>query len=228
MLLVVPKVLEGDALAALRTSLESHEAPWVDGRLTAGHQAREVKNNLQLDASNAAVRGYSDSVIAALDRNLLFISAALPHRLYPPMFNRYADGMNYGTHVDVALRTHPYTGQQIRSDLSATLFLSPPDSYDGGELQIERNGIAHMIKLAAGDMIVYSASTRHSVKPVTRGARLASFFWIQSMVRDDGLREKLHELDTAIQRLSQSGADAQAIIQLSNLYHNLLRLWSEV
>jgi PKHD-type hydroxylase len=228
MLLRIPAVLNADQLAAMRGSLEAQGAPWVDGRVTAGHQGAPVKKNRQIDEASSLARELGDLVITGLERNTLFISAVLPHRVYPPMFNRYDEGMHFGTHVDGAVRMIPGTGQKLRTDLSATLFLAPPESYEGGELIIETAFGAEAIKLAAGDMIVYTSTSRHRVTPVSRGARVACVFWIQSLIRDDLKREQLFELDRTIQRLTEIGSDPDSMVCLAAHYHSLLRLWTEI
>ncbi|MGC1551084.1 MAG: Fe2+-dependent dioxygenase [Rhodanobacter sp.] len=228
MLVHVPALLNGEQLEFFRSRLDAIDAPWKDGRVTAGHQGIHVKQNLQITEGSALGIELGDIVLAALERHPLFISAALPNRVYPPMFNRYQGGMHFGSHVDGAVRLLPGTGQKIRTDLSATLFLAPPESYDGGELLIEDTYGTQTVKLAAGDMILYPASSLHRVMPVTRGARLACFFWVQSMVRDDSQRALLFDLDNAIQRLTATGADESARVQLTGSYHNLLRMWSDV
>ena len=228
MLVHVPALLNGEQLERFRQRLDAGDAPWIDGRVTAGHQGIHVKQNLQITEGSALAMELGDTVLAALERHPLFISAALPNRVYPPMFNRYQGGMHFGSHVDGSVRLLPGIGAKFRTDLSATLFLAPPDSYDGGELLIEDTYGAQSVKLAAGDMVLYPASSLHRVAPVTRGARLACFFWVQSMVRDDGQRALLFDLDNAIQRLTATGADESARVHLTGCYHNLLRMWSEV
>jgi len=228
MLVHVPTLLNGEQLERFRQRLDAGDAPWIDGRVTAGHQGIHVKQNLQITEGSALAMELGDTVLAALERHPLFISAALPNRVYPPMFNRYQGGMHFGSHVDGSVRLLPGSGAKFRTDLSATLFLAPPDSYDGGELLIEDTYGAQSVKLAAGDMVLYPASSLHRVAPVTRGARLACFFWVQSMVRDDGQRALLFDLDNAIQRLTATGADESARVHLTGCYHNLLRMWSEV
>jgi PKHD-type hydroxylase len=228
MLVHVPALLNRDQLAHFRRQLDADDAPWVDGRITAGHQGVHVKQNQQVAEGSPLARELGDIVLGALERHPLFISAALPHRVYPPMFNRYQGGMHFGSHVDGSVRLLPGTGDKIRTDLSATLFLAPPESYDGGELLIEDTYGTQTVKLAAGDMILYPASSLHRVNPVTRGTRLACFFWVQSMVRDDGQRALLFDLDDTIQRLTAAGADAAARVRLTGCYHNLLRMWSEL
>jgi PKHD-type hydroxylase len=228
MLVHIPRLLSPEQLASVCMRLHAPDAPWVDGRVTAGHQGVQVKKNQQIDEASALARNLGDLILGELERHPLFISAVLPHRVYPPMFNRYSEGMHFGTHVDGAVRLIPGTGEKLRTDLSATLFLVAPESYEGGELLIEGSFDSQTVKLAAGDMLVYPATSRHRVMPVTRGMRVASFFWIQSMVSDDAKREQLFELDRAIQRLTQTGADADALVKLTGLYHNLLRRWTDM
>ncbi|RDS85508.1 Fe2+-dependent dioxygenase [Dyella psychrodurans] len=228
MLVHVPALLNHEQVAHFRRQLDAENAPWVDGRVTAGHQGIHVKQNQQIAEGSALARELGDIVLAALERHPLFISAALPHRVYPPMFNRYQGGMHFGSHVDGSVRLLPGTGDKIRTDLSATLFLAPPESYDGGELLIEDTYGTQTVKLAAGDMILYPASSLHRVNAVTRGTRLACFFWVQSMVRDDGQRTLLFDIDSALQTLTSTGADESARVRLTGCYHNLLRMWSDV
>ena len=225
MLVHIPQVLKPEQLRAARARLEA--AQWVDGRVSAGYQGARVKDNRQLSEDGQLAHELADMVLAALERNPLFISSTLPNRVYPPMFNRYEQGMNFGNHVDNGVRMLPGSGQKIRTDLSCTLFLSEPQDYDGGELCIEDTYGSHAVKLPAGDLMVYPASSVHRVNPVTRGARLASFFWVQSMVRDDGQRRLLFDLDRAVQKLTATQADGEALVQLTGTYHNLLRMWSE-
>jgi PKHD-type hydroxylase len=225
MLLTIPRVLNSDQCRFIREKLETDGAAWVDGRVTAGRQGAPVKRNLQIAENTPIARELGDVILAALERNPLFISAALPNQVYPPMFNRYEDGMQFGSHVDGAIRLIPGTGLKIRTDVSATLFLSEPDEYDGGELLIEDTYGVHSAKLAAGDMLIYPASSLHRVAPVTRGARIASFFWVQSLIKEDSQRSMLFDLDTAIQRLNASDADETARTNLTGCYHNLLRMW---
>jgi PKHD-type hydroxylase len=230
MLLQIPKVLDAAQLDAIRARLDAAGEAWVDGRATAGHQGTPVKSNLQLAENSAAARELGDLVLAALERNPLFISAALPSRVYPPMFNRYENGMRFGSHVDGAVRLLPGTGVKFRTDVSATLFLAPPQDYDGGELLIEDSYGVQRVKLPAGDLVLYPAGSLHRVEPVTRGARLASFLWVQSMVRDDARRALLFDLDMAIVRLTRDSANAAgnpALVSLTGCYHNLLRMWAE-
>ncbi len=225
MVVRIPALLSVEQLAEARQRLAT--APWADGRLTAGWQSSAVKDNLQLPQSEAAARDLGDIVLRALECNPTFVSATLPRHVYPPMFNRYEPGMSFGAHVDNAVRQIPGTHHRLRTDISATLFLTAPHEYDGGELVIEDSYGAHSVKLAAGDMVVYPASSLHRVEPVTRGVRTAAFFWIQSMVRDDSARTLLFELDTAIRDL-QKAADRGPLIRLTACYHNLLRRWAEV
>jgi len=227
MLLRVAKLLSEDQAAAVRRSLEGAQAPWVDGRVTAGYQGAPVKNNQQIDESSVMARELGNIVVTELERNALFISAVLPHRVYPPLFNRYGEGMQFGTHVDGAVRAIPGTGQKLRTDLSATLFLSAPESYEGGELIVEKDLGRETVRLAAGDLIVYGSASRHRVSPVTRGVRLACVFWIQSLIRDDSQREQLFELDRTIQRLTELRSDPDSLVRLAGHYHSLLRLWTE-
>jgi PKHD-type hydroxylase len=228
MLVHVPALLSGEQLEFFRARLDADDAPWTDGRVTAGHQGVHVKQNQQIAEGSPLALELGDRVLAALERHPLFISATLPNRVYPPMFNRYQGGMHFGSHVDGSVRLVPGNGAKFRTDVSATLFLAPPESYDGGELLIEDTYGTQSVKLAAGDMVVYPASSRHRVTAVTRGARLACFFWVQSMVRDDGQRALLFDLDNAIQRLTATNADESARVHLTGCYHNLLRMWAEV
>jgi PKHD-type hydroxylase len=223
-LLQIPDLLDGAQLVRMRERLLA--APWVDGLATAGHQGARVKRNRQLAEGSAEARELGDVVLAALERHPLFISAALPARVYPPMFNRYEGGEHFGSHVDNAVRLLPGTREALRTDLSATLFLAEPDDYDGGELLIEGPLGVQSVRLPAGHLLLYPASSLHRVEPVTRGARLACFFWVQSMVADDAARTVLFDLDTAIQRLTRTGADGDAVLQLTGCYHNLLRRWA--
>ncbi len=227
MLVRIPTVLNAEQLAHVRGLLEGAPDAWVDGRVTAGYQGAPLKSNQQIDEQSAVARECQHIIGAALERNPLFISAALPNVLYPPMFNRYGEGMGFGLHVDGSVRLNPRDGSKLRTDVSATLFLSEPQSYDGGELQIEDNYGMHSVKLAAGDMVIYPSTSLHQVTPVTRGVRLACFTWVQSLVKDDAQRSMLFDLDNAIQRLNQTQADDVARRSLVGLYHNLLRQWGE-
>jgi PKHD-type hydroxylase len=224
----IPTLLNEEQLATVRASLNSEQAPWVDGRVSAGHQGAPVKNNQQLEEASPMARELGNFILAQLERNALFISAVLPNKVYPPMFNRYGEGMQFGTHVDGSVRMIPGSPQKLRTDLSATLFLSPQQAYDGGELVIESDFGSRTAKLAAGDLIVYSSTSRHRVTAVTRGQRLAGVFWIQSLIRDDAQRAQLFELDGTIQRLTQSGADSDSLVRLTAHYHGLLRAWTEI
>jgi len=226
MLLTIPRVLTTDQVRFFREQLGPTNEAWVDDRVTAGHQGAPVKRNRQIAENSELARSLGDVILAALETNPLFISATLPNQVYPPMFNRYEEGMQFGSHVDGAVRLVPGTGMKMRTDVSATLFLSEPDEYEGGELLIEDTYGVHSAKLAAGDMLIYPATSLHRVAPVTRGVRLASFFWVQSLVNDDGRRSMLFDIDTAIQRLNAAKADQVAITSLTGSYHNLLRMWS--
>ncbi len=226
MLVVIPDVLDGVELQRTQALLASAE--WVDGRVTAGHQSAGVKENLQIPEGSAAHRELGEIVLAALGRNPLFISSVLPLRVFPPLFNRYEVGMAFGAHVDNAIRQIRGTPHRIRTDVSCTLFLSGPESYDGGELVIEDSYGEQRVKLPAGHAVVYPATSLHRVEPVTRGARLASFFWIQSMVRDNGQRRLLFELDMAINTLrGDLPAGHRSPVALTGVYHNLLRRWAD-
>ncbi len=224
MLLHIPNVLSPEQVAQFRHRLES--ASWTDGRETVGHLGAHAKRNEQLPENSPLRRELGETVLLALASNPLFFSAALPLKYLPPRFNRYTGGGTYGFHVDGAVMNLAQ-GEQLRSDLSCTLFLCEPEEYEGGELVIADTYGEHEVKLPAGDLILYPSTSLHQVRPVTRGARLASFFWVQSMIRDDGQRRMLWELDTAIGRLRQSDGDAEAVLQLTGLYHNLLRQWAE-
>ena len=226
MLLQIPDVLTPEQVAYARDRLES--AGWVDGRVTAGHQSSVVKDNLQLPEDHPVARELGDMILEALQRNALFVSAALPLRVFPPLFNCYRGGQSFGNHVDNAIRQISGTPLRIRTDLSATLFFAEPEDYDGGELVVEDTYGVHSVKLPAGHVVLYPATSLHHVRPVTRGARLASFFWIQSMLRDDADRTLLLDLDTAIQRLTIDLPQHPAAVQLTAVYHNLLRRWADV
>jgi len=226
MLLRIENILDKATVAGMRGHLDS--AIWEDGRVTAGHQSARAKENEQLPQESETARALGDIVLGALTRNLVFISAALPHRVFPPLFNRYGAGMGFGGHVDNAIRSVPGTNVRVRTDLSATLFLSEPSEYDGGELVVEDTYGEHSVKLPAGDLVLYPATSLHRVAPVTRGARVASFFWIQSMVRDDGERTLLFEIDRAIAELGPAAQENPAVTRLTGVYHNLVRKWGEV
>jgi len=226
MLLSIPDVLTAQQVLRARHLLD--QADWVDGRVTAGHQSALAKDNMQLLEGSPPARELGAMVVSSLEQNPLFISAALPAHVFPPLFNRYQGGQAFGTHVDNAIRQVTGTPHRIRTDLSATLFLTGPDEYDGGELTVEDTYGTHSVKLPAGHLILYPASSLHHVRPVTRGARLASFFWIQSMIRDDGERTLLFDLDVAVQRLNGEAPGHPSAVQLTGVYHNLLRRWAEV
>ena len=226
MLLPIPDVLTASQIVDARRILE--EGDWVDGRVTAGHQSARSKDNAQLPEDHPAARQLGEVILDALGRNAAFISAALPAKVFPPLFNRYAGGQSFGTHVDNAIRQITGTPLRIRTDLSATLFLSNPHEYEGGELVVEDTYGTHSVKLPAGHMILYPATSLHHVRPVTRGARLASFFWVQSMIREDAERTLLFDLDGAIQQVNREGAGSATAVQLTGVYHNLLRRWAEV
>jgi PKHD-type hydroxylase len=225
MLLQIPDVLTQEQVAHARKALDQTE--WVDGKVTAGHQSSRTKDNVQIPEDHPVAREIGDMILAALQHSPLFMSAALPLKVFPPLFNRYAGGQSFGTHVDNAIRQVAGTSHRVRTDLSATLFLSNPDEYDGGELSVEDTYGVHRVKLPAGHMILYPATSLHHVTPVTRGARVSSFFWIQSMVRDDGERTLLFDIDTAIQRINQDAPDHPSAVQLTGVYHNLLRRWAD-
>jgi len=224
-MLHVPKVLDATQVADFRRRLAG--AGWTDGRITAGYQSALAKNNLQLPQSDPVARDLSAAVRAAVDRSPLFFAAALPRRVFTPLFNLYREGNGFGDHVDNAIR-YDETGQPVRTDLSATLFLSGPEEYDGGELVIGAASGTHSVKLPAGDMVLYPATTVHKVETIARGERLACFFWIQSMVRDDGERTLLFNLDLAIQKLNQDQPGHAAAVELVGVYHNLLRKWADL
>jgi PKHD-type hydroxylase len=226
MLITIPDVLTAAEVAEARSALDA--AQWIDGKVTAGYQAQTVKENLQLPEGHPVAVKLGEMVLAALARSPLFMSAALPLRVFPPMFNRYTGGGHFGTHVDTAIRATATTGQRIRTDVSATLFFSAPEEYEGGELLVEDTYGVHRVKLAAGHMILYPATSLHRVTPVTRGARVASFFWIQSMIRQDSDRTLLYDLDTAIQQLAKDAPGNPTGVKLTGVYHNLLRRWAEM
>ena len=225
MLLHIPGVFSKDEVATLRSRLDA--GPWADGNVTSGHQSATAKVNRQLPEDSAEAREVGALVLQALNANPMFVSAALPHTIFPPLFNAYEGGEHFGTHVDNAIRQRGNV--RIRSDLSATLFLEEPEAYDGGELIIEEIYGPQSVKLPAGDLVLYPSKSLHRVTPVTRGRRVASFFWIQSLVRDDADRETLFRLDVAIQRVNaEKGPKDPAVLELTAVYHNLLRRWTEV
>ena len=224
MLLHIPDVLTPDGLARIRQGLEA--AQWTDGRETVGTLGAQVKRNQQLPDASPARGELGGLVLAALKLSPLFFAAALPLKILPPRFNRYTGGGEYGFHIDGAVMR--LGDAQLRSDVSCTLFLSAPEEYEGGELVVSDTYGEHEIKLPAGHLIVYPSSSLHRVMPVTRGARLASFFWVQSMVRDEARRRLLFEMDASIETLRRGNADAGAVLRLTGIYHNLLRSWAEV
>ena len=225
MLIQIADVFTPDEVAEIRARLEA--AQWVDGKVTAGLQSAQVKENRQLPEQHPLARELGELVLQRLGKNNLFISAALPHKIFPPLFNRYGGGEAFDYHVDNAIRAVPGTVERVRTDLSATLFFSEPDSYDGGELIIDDTYGPRAVKLPAGYMVLYLGTSLHKVTPVTRGARISSFFWMQSLVREDSQRSLLLEMDVAIQRLNQDTAEHLSIIQLTCIYHNLLRKWAD-
>ena len=226
MVVQVPNVLTAEQVARCREVMQ--RANWIDGRVTAGFQSATVKDNHQLPENCPEARQLGDMIVAALERNPLFITATLPLRVFPPLFNRYEGGESFGGHLDNSIRQIPGTPLRVRTDISATLFLSAPEDYGGGELVIDDVYGAHAVKLPAGDMVVYPASSLHHVNSVTRGVRLAAFFWVQSMVRDDGNRTLLFDLDMAINKVNQAIPNHGAVVELTNCYHNLLRRFAEV
>jgi PKHD-type hydroxylase len=229
MLLCVPDVLSKTEVADFRRVMDA--AGWEDGRSTAGAQSALVKRNEQLPPDGEVARALGQRIIGALAANPLFVSAAIPLHIFPPLFNRYAaaDGHHFGIHVDNAVRGDRLTGLRIRTDLSVTLFLSEPEDYDGGDLVVEDYYGSHEVKLPAGHAVVYPANSLHMVTPVTRGVRVASFFWLQSMVRDGHARSLIFDLDTAIQGLSaRLGRDDPETVKLTGIYHNLIRIWADV
>ena len=228
MLICIPNILSKDDVADFRHIIDSCD--WQDGRSTAGAQSAMVKRNEQLPPDSEVARKLGHRIISALTANPRFLAAAIPQQIFPPLFNRYvaADGHHFGIHVDNAVRGDPFTGLRIRTDLSVTLFLAEPEEYDGGELVIEDLYGSHEVKLPAGDLVLYPASSLHMVTPVTHGARIASFFWLQSMIRDPNARSMIFDLDTTIQALSrQHGRDDPEMVRLTGLYHNLIRYWAE-
>lgn len=230
MLLSIPQVLTPEQVALGRQLLD--QADWIDGKVTAGHQSSKAKDNLQIPEGHPIANQLGEMIMTALGRNPVFLSAALPLRIFPPLFNRYSGGQSFGTHVDNAIRQVPGTPHRIRTDLSATLFFTGPDEYDGGELCVEDTYGVQRVKLPPGHLVLYPSTSLHHVTPVTRGARVCSFFWIQSMIRDDGQRSLLFDLDLGIQRLSRDlpehPAANQSAVQLTGVYHNLLRQWAEL
>ncbi len=230
MLLQIPDVLSAEQVTEARRILDPAE--WADGRVTAGHQSAQAKDNQQIPEGHPAARQLGEMIMKALGRNQLFFTAALPQHVFPPLFNRYSGGQSFGTHVDNAIRQVPGAPVRIRTDLSATLFFAGPEEYEGGELIVEDTYGGKSVKLPPGHMVLYPSTSLHHVRPVTRGTRVCSFFWIQSMVRDDGRRSLLFDLDQGIQRLNRDlaaqPAAMQSSVQLTGVYHNLLRQWAEV
>lgn len=226
MLLHIPDVLTAEETVHCRQALEQTE--WIDGRITAGYQSAQVKDNVQLREDSPVARELGDVILAALQRSPLFMSAALPLRVFPPLFNRYEGGQSFGSHVDNAIRYVTGTSHRVRTDLSATLFFTSPNEYDGGELMVEDTYGVQGVKLPAGHMVLYPGTSLHHVRPVTRGARICSFFWIQSMIREDSQRTLLFDLDMAIQRIAGEFQNHPSTVQLTGVYHNLLRRWAEV
>jgi PKHD-type hydroxylase len=226
MLLKIPHVLNEAEVTQARQILD--KAEWIDGKVTAGHQSTKAKDNMQIPEGHPAAQQLGKTILSALGNNPLFISAALPYHIFPPLFNRYTGGQSFGTHVDNSIRQITGTPHRIRTDISATLFLAAPEEYDGGELCVEDTYGVQKVKLPPGHMVLYPATSLHHVRPVTRGARICSFFWIQSMVRDDGRRSILFDLDLAIQRLNRDTPNHAAAVQFTGVYHNLLRQWAEV
>ena len=227
MLICIPDVLNKNDVAEFRAIMDAAE--WEDGRSTAGAQSAMVKNNEQLPPNGEVARSLGESIVSALTSNPLFISAAVPLRIFPPLFNRYGAGCDFGLHVDNSIRGDPLTGMRIRTDLSVTLFLSEPEDYDGGELVIEDQFGAHEVKLPAGHLVLYPASSLHLVRPVTRGARVSSFFWLQSMIHDGPARSLIFDLDQTIQTLvARLGKGEAEIVKLTGIYHNLIRHWAEL
>ncbi|TYK64981.1 Fe2+-dependent dioxygenase [Colwellia echini] len=225
MLLRIPNVLSKEQIKHIKTAMLA--ADWADGNITAGYQSSQAKNNLQLPENSPLVREMGDLILSALAKSNMFMSAALPLKIFPPLFNCYQGGGNFGVHVDNAIRQVPGTHVKVRTDLSMTLFISEPDEYEGGELTIEDTFGSQKVKLAAGDMILYPSTSLHHVTPVTKGRRLASFFWLQSLVNSDEKRSILYDMDMAIQSLRTKVNDSPEIIQLTGVYHNMLRQWSQ-
>ena len=225
MLLRVPQVLNAEELAQMRDLMAA--ADWTDGKVTAGTQSAQVKRNMQLPESSEYAEKARQIVLKALSRNALFFSAALPKKIYPPLFNQYRESMDFGAHIDNAVRTHAISGVHVRTDISCTLFIADPDSYAGGELVVEDTYGQQVVKLPAGDMVLYPGTSLHHVRPVTRGARLACFFWTQSMVRDDAQRALLFDMDAAIATLREQIGDTAAVVRLTGNYHNLIRMWAD-
>lgn len=226
MMVAVPDLLDKAAVARVRAIIDAGE--WIDGNVTSGHQSALAKKNQQLPEASVAAKEAGRIVLEALGRSPLFIAAALPLKIYPPLFNRYRGGETFGVHIDNAIRILRGSEFRVRSDLSATLFLEEPDAYEGGELVVEDNLGVHSVKLPAGHLILYPASSLHRVEPVTKGARVASFFWVQSMIRDDASRTLLFDLDQTVQGVAATmGHEHREVVRLTGLYHNLLRRWAD-
>ncbi|MEC3948605.1 Fe2+-dependent dioxygenase [Sphingobium sp. HWE2-09] len=226
MLIAIADLIDAAGVAAIRAVIDA--GAWVDGNITSGHQSALAKRNLQLPEDCDAAKQAGQMVLDALGRSPLFIAAALPLKIFPPLFNSYAGGQKFGVHVDNAVRIQAGTGFRVRSDLSITVFLEEPDAYDGGELTIETQFGVQQVKLPAGHAVLYPSSSLHRVEPVTRGRRVASFFWLQSMVRDDGARQMLFDLDRSVQGVAAAmGQDHDEVIRLTGVYHNLLRRWAD-
>ena len=227
MMIRIPGLLSQEQVAQARQQLAA--ADWVDGRITAGAQSGQTKHNLQVPEESQAARALGDMILSALGRNERFTSASLALRVFPPLFNRYDAGMDFGAHIDNAIRFVKGANIRVRTDLSATLFLTEPADYEGGELVIEDTYGSHEVKLPAGDLVLYLASSLHLVTPVTRGTRVASFFWLQSMIRDTHARSLIFDLDTTIQSLvARLGRDDPEAVKLTGIYHNLIRHWAEL
>ena len=226
MLLTIPQVLDTDEVRRLRQLIDT--ASWADGKITAGTQSAQEKRNRQLPEDAPAAVEARAIVLAGLARSGLFFTAALPQKVYPPLFNRYEPGMDFGSHIDNSVRTFAATGQHVRTDISATLFLSAPQDYEGGELVVEDTYGAHSVKLPAGDMVLYPGTSVHHVRPVSQGARVGSFFWVQSMIRDDTKRALLFDMDGAISSMRQIHGDSAPVVTLTGTYHNLIRMWADV
>ena len=225
MLLRIPGVLAVEDVALIRSRIDA--ARWVDGNVTSGHQSAQAKYNEQLPEDSIEARESAEKIVAALGKSPLFFSAALPKQVYPPLFNRYQGDMQFGNHVDAAMRVHAAAGRRIRTDISVTLFLTDPADYDGGELVVEDMYGVHSVKLPAGDMVIYPATSLHRATPITRGVRVSSFFWIESMIRDDAQRSLLFDMDMALVRLTQHAPGHASLVALTGCYHNLLRMWGD-
>ena len=225
MLLQLPDMLSAEQVATCLRDLDTAE--WVDGRITAGPQAASVKRNAQVLPRDPVALRLGEMIVGVLERSPAFLSAALPLKVFPPMFNRYGEGQAFGTHIDTAIRQVPGTPHRVRTDISATLFLNDSQDYSGGELVVEDTYGAHEVKLPAGSMVLYPASSLHRVAEITAGSRIAAVFWVQSMVRDDAQRSLLYDLDTSIQQLTPAAPADPALVRLTGIYHNLLRQWAD-